>query len=46
MFKHIAEELKEHASFTVFSTMTGIVIMVIFPNMPQDLTFNNFYGGL
>lgn len=43
MFKKIAEELKEHAPFTISGAITGIVIMVLFQKMPSKVSYNIFY---
>ena len=43
MFKEISRELKIHAHFTIFGAITGIVIMVIFHNMPHRISYNIFY---
>ena len=43
MFKKIAEELREHAPFTIFGAITGIVIMMFFQKMPSKISYNIFY---
>lgn len=43
MFKKIAEELREHAPFTIFGAITGIVIMVLFQKVPSKVSYNIFY---
>ncbi len=43
MFNLIVKELKEHAPFTTFGALTGIVIMVIFRNMPPSISYTIFY---
>ncbi len=43
MFKLIAEELRHHAPFTVFGAVTGIIIMLIFKNLPSKIAYNIFY---
>ena len=37
MFKKISIELKEHAPFTLFGAITGIVIMIMFQKLPSLL---------
>lgn len=43
MIRQILRELKIHAPFTFFGTVTGIVIMIIFRNMPSRLSYDIFY---
>ena len=43
MIKQISVELKNHAPFTLFGALTGIIIMVLFHNMPPRLSYNVFY---
>lgn len=43
MLKRILIELKEHASFTVFGALTGILIMIFFRDIPENHSFNIFY---
>jgi len=43
MFNLIVKELKEHAPFTIFGALTGIVIILIFKNMPPNLSHTIFY---
>ncbi len=43
MIKQISVELKNHAPFTLFGALTGIIIMVLFHNMPPKLSYNIFY---
>jgi len=43
MIKQISAELKNHAPFTLFGALTGIIIMVLFHNMPPKLSYNIFY---
>lgn len=43
MFEKIAKELKNHAPFTVFGALTGIVIMIFFRKVPSNMAFNIFY---
>ena len=43
LFKIILHELKEHFPFTLFGSFTGILVMVIFKNIPQSLSYKIFY---
>lgn len=43
MIKQISVELKNHAPFTLFGALTGIIIMVLFHSMPPKLSYNIFY---
>jgi len=43
VFKRIHEELKHHAPFTAFGAITGIVVMIVFRNIPAKVSFNLFY---
>jgi len=43
MLKQISVELKNHAPFTFFGTFTGIIIIMLFHNMPPKLSYNIFY---
>lgn len=43
MFKRIVAELKHHAPFTSFGALTGIILMIVFKNMPEELEHNLFY---
>ena len=43
MFRHILKELKNHAPFTVFGALTGIVIMLLFKKIPPAVSHNIFY---
>lgn len=43
MLKQISKELKKHAPFTIFGAITGIVIMILFQEMPSKLSYNIFY---
>ena len=43
MFEQIAKELKNHAPFTIFGAITGILIMLIFRNLPSKTSYNIFY---
>ncbi len=39
----ILKELKNHAPFTVFGAVTGIIIMVLSRNMPVEISYKIFY---
>jgi len=43
MFRKILEELKEHAPFTIFGALTGILIMFFFQRIPNQTAYNTFY---
>jgi len=43
MFRQIAKELREHAPFTLFGAITGIIIMLIFYKLPAEASHNIFY---
>ena len=43
MFKQIVEELKNHAPFTIFGALTGIIFMMLFQRIPAGLSHNIFY---
>lgn len=43
MFRQISQELKRHAPFTAFGAITGIIIMVIFQRLPQNVAYRIFY---
>ena len=43
MFKQIVEELREHAQFTIFGAITGILIMILFQRIPSKVSYNIFY---
>jgi len=43
MFKQIPEELKKHVPFTIFGAVTGIIIMMLFRNIPSRVSYNVFY---
>jgi hypothetical protein len=43
MLKRILKELKNHAPFTTFGAMTGIIIMMIFQKLPRETALNVFY---
>ncbi|MBU1062311.1 MAG: hypothetical protein KJ952_06320 [Candidatus Omnitrophica bacterium] len=41
--KQISRELKDHAPFTFLGAITGIIVMVLFQNMPSKLSYDVFY---
>jgi len=41
--KNITTELKKHAPFTLFGALTGIVLMLIFKDISEKVTFTLFY---
>ncbi len=43
MFKQVSKELKNHAPFTIFGAITGIIIMIFFQNLPSKASYNIFY---
>ncbi len=43
MLRHVSKELKNHAPFTIFGAITGIIIMAFFQNLPQRTSYNIFY---
>ena len=43
MIKQISRELKNHAPFTIFGAITGIVIIVFFQKSPPGTSYNIFY---
>lgn len=43
MLKVIYAELKEHAPFTAFGAIAGILVMFLFSNMPSKISYNIFY---
>ncbi len=43
MFEHISKELKDHAPFTIFGAITGIIIMIVFHNITSEASYNIFY---
>ncbi len=40
---NIIKELKNHAPFTIFGALTGIVVMLLFYKLPQETAYNIFY---
>ncbi len=46
MYRRLAivlDELKAHAPFTLFGSLTGIVMMLLFQHLPQTTTYRLFY---
>ena len=43
MFKHIIEELRNHAPFTILGAITGIAVMAAFHNLPTNISTRIFY---
>ena len=43
MIKQISKELKNHAPFTIFGAITGIIVMVFFQKVPARVSYNVFY---
>jgi len=43
VFKQISRELKIHAPFTLFGAITGIIIIMLFKNLPSRISYNIFY---
>ena len=43
MIRQIMKELRNHAPFTMFGAVTGIIIMILFRNLPADISYNVFY---
>ncbi len=43
MIKNIIKELKNHAPFTIFGAITGIIIMLFFYKIPYEISYNLFY---
>ena len=41
--KQISRELKDHAPFTFFGAITGIIVMALFQRIPSKLSYNVFY---
>jgi hypothetical protein len=40
---HIITELRAHAPFTLFGAFTGIVLMLVFKNISESMSFRLFY---
>ena len=43
MFKNIIKELKHHIGFTIFGAITGIILMLLFYNIPSKISYQIFY---
>jgi hypothetical protein len=43
MLKNIIKELKNHAPFTIFGALTGIIIMFFFHGLPATTSYRIFY---
>jgi hypothetical protein len=43
MWSLILRELKNHAPFTVFGALTGILILVFFQKLPKEISLDIFY---
>ena len=43
MLKYIAKELRNHAPFTIFGAITGIVMMIALYNTPFHISYSVFY---
>lgn len=43
MFTETLKELKNHAPFTLFGAVTGIVVLALFQGMPARLSYDLFY---
>ena len=43
MFTHILKELKNHAPFTAFGAMSGILLMILFRHLPKEAAYRVFY---
>ena len=43
MIKQVSKELKNHAPFTIFGAITGIIIIVFFHKLPSKVSYNIFY---
>ena len=43
MFKKITQELKNHAPFTIFGAITGIIFMIFFKSLPSKISYDIFY---
>ncbi len=43
MLKQVSKELKNHAPFTIFGALTGIILMIFFHNLPSKTSYNIFY---
>lgn len=43
MYKQIHQELKNHVPFTIFGSLSGILVMVVFQKVPSTIAYNIFY---
>ena len=43
MRQQIVKELRDHAPFTIFGVLTGIIIMIFLQKIPSKLSYNIFY---
>ncbi|MFH1360201.1 MAG: hypothetical protein ABIJ41_04090 [Candidatus Omnitrophota bacterium] len=43
MLRAIYKELRHHAPFTFFGALTGILFMILFRNIPEQISFKLFY---
>ena len=43
MLKEISKELRDHAPFTFFGAFTGIIVMVLFYQLPPHTSYTIFY---
>jgi hypothetical protein len=43
MLKQISKELRDHAPFTFFGALTGIIVMVFFYKLPSHTSYTIFY---
>ena len=43
MKENIIKELRNHIPFTIFGAITGIIVMLLFYNLPSDVSYNIFY---
>jgi hypothetical protein len=42
-FAVVLEELRAHVPFTLFGSLTGIAMMLLFQNLPEATTYRLFY---
>lgn len=43
MLNKVARELRNHAPFTFFGSLTGIVVMIVFQGIPRGMAYDIFY---
>ncbi len=43
MLERIYKELKHHIPFTIFGAISGVIMMLLLKNLPQNLSYNAFY---